>query len=380
MAIKDNSKGVIPPIINGWTIKSIGEPYAIGGMGILHHYINNDLFAKEIEIGGTASSSALVKMPKKVPLNPLQKELFENEINLAIALSSNPKYFPKVLGYNEGKIQEGDEIPTPYLMMSLEHGVNLRHILSNLEKENKYRRKQDKIQIPLPILSYIMSEYCNAIEKIHEKKRLYNDGKPANTLIRYDGSLSLIDFGISTKIGESLPPIGLGTTDYNSPEHAVFPPLNIYPYEKGTTIPKATPAKLKEKLEKMKKIKNLNEKSDVYIIGMIAYELATLRNEAAELPEALRLTKEDEINDAIFELKVIGKKLDYELIQPLRKHRKEWSTNKLERIIRAALNPDCEKRPALGEVKETFNELKGRYIQDSDVIGFFGSYMHNMPV
>jgi serine/threonine-protein kinase len=109
----------------------------------------------------------------------------------------------------------------------------------------------EKHKIALPeIAAMIVAEIAQALRHAHEHGIIHRDIKPENVMIRDDGVLKLMDFGIAQIIDkERLTQTGqlLGSPAYMAPEHV-----------EGKTI---------------------DERTDLFAVGIVLYQLAT-----AELP------------------------------------------------------------------------------------------------
>lgn len=153
-----------------------------------------------------------------------------------------------------------------------------------------------------------MMEICEVLDYLHhlDPPIIYRDMKPANIMLKPDGSIRVIDFGIARTFKKGLDDtVCLGTKGYASPEHFL-----------GKT----------------------DVRSDVYTVGVSMYHLLTGKN-PAEPP--------------------------YEIV-PLREVDSTLSSG-LEKIIAKATDPDPDKRyqsaALLGEAIAGYRKLEEPYIR-----------------
>lgn len=101
-------------------------------------------------------------------------------------------------------------------------------------------------QISIREIIRLLMQVTDGVQAIHEAKIIHRDLKPENILLTNDGDVKITDFGIArTGTGPRLTEHGgvLGTIDYVSPEY----------------------------MEKSQ----VDERSDIYAVGVIAYEMIT---------------------------------------------------------------------------------------------------------
>ena len=166
-------------------------------------------------------------------------ESFVNEARLAAALHH----------HNIVQVHDiGEEHGQPYFAMEYVHGVDLRTLLGKLAKVNQ--------QLPLQHVVSIVASAAAALHHAHEQKGpdgkslgiVHRDVTPANILVGYDGNVKVVDFGIAkAAIKRISTDAGVlkGQAPYMSPEQCA-----------GQTV---------------------DRRSDVFALGVVLYELATVR-------------------------------------------------------------------------------------------------------
>ncbi len=211
----------------GQTIKhyevlgQIGE----GGMGEVY-------LARDITLGRRV---ALKLLPEFVSRNPDRLRRFKHEARLASTLSH-----PNVCVIHEiGETDEGQ----PFIAMEFIEGVTLRQQL-------------DEHSLSLEQALDIAVQVAEALNAAHEAGIVHRDIKPENIMIRLDGYVKVLDFGLakltdtaapdlsrtnSTLLLNSTPGTVMGTAGYMSPEQA-----------RGVTVDKRT---------------------DVWSLGVVLYEM-----------------------------------------------------------------------------------------------------------
>ena len=97
---------------------------------------------------------------------------------------------------------------------------------------------------PLPIKLELFAKICDAVHYAHDEGVIHRDLKPGNIMVRDDGSIAILDFGVARLGGSQRTKQGdfLGTLMYMSPEQA-----------SGRT--------------------DLDHRTDIYSLGVILFEL-----------------------------------------------------------------------------------------------------------
>ena len=167
---------------------------------------------------------AIKVLPAFFARTPGYLERFHREAK-AMARLSHP-HIVEVLDY-------GQQDDTTYLVMAYVDGGSLR----------------DRLGQPLPLDTIVqwMEQIGSALAYAHERGVVHRDIKPGNILFTRDGRAMLSDFGIA-KLREASPltrtGTGMGTPEYMSPEQGVA-------------------------------AKGVDQRSDIYSLGVILYEMAT---------------------------------------------------------------------------------------------------------
>ena len=140
----------------------------------------------------------------------------------------------------------GDDEDTPYIVMELVDGRTLRSAIgeaSALEER----------------LSWL-ADVGRALSAAHQKGLVHRDVKPENVMIRKDGVVKVLDFGIARR--ESTP------VDPGAPTQASLPTLTVEGVKLGTPLYMA-PEQIRGDL--------VDGRADQFAWGVVAYELLTGR-------------------------------------------------------------------------------------------------------
>jgi serine/threonine-protein kinase len=211
-----------------------------GGMGCIYRVHDNAL--KE----DVALKTLLPQMIK----DKMVVERFFNEARIARGLSH--ANIVRVHDIGMARSENGDNLI--YISMELVKGQSLRSLLEHLPTGQR---------LPVKTALRIMDELCSALEYAHSHT-VHRDIKPENVMICEDGSVKLMDFGISklmdrTRLTEAS--IVMGTPFYMSPEQ-------------------------------LKNSANVDARADIYSLGVMLYEILT-GNMPTGIPKpASQLTRE----------------------------------------------------------------------------------------
>ena len=104
----------------------------------------------------------------------------------------------------------GEDNGRPFIVMELLEGETL----------NKYLERPDAADVESKI--DLMLQICRGLHAAHSRGIFHRDVKPGNLLVRPNGELKIVDFGIARLASSSMTASGLlvGTPDYMSPEQA----------------------------------------------------------------------------------------------------------------------------------------------------------------
>ncbi len=182
----------------------ISDCLGIGGMGEVY-------LARDIRLHRNV---ALKILPKRHTLNPSWVSRFHREARAASALNH-----PNILTIYE----IGDEGGCPFISTEFVDGLNLRQLMGQRKLEWRDSLK-------------IASQVAEALLAAHSANVVHRDIKPENIMIREDGLVKILDFGLakSIKLPSSLkstltptvdgdktePGLLMGTPKYMSPEQA----------------------------------------------------------------------------------------------------------------------------------------------------------------
>ena len=200
----------------------ITEKIGEGGMGEVYRATDKVL----------KRAVALKFLPESMARNETARRRFLREARSAAALDH-----PCICEIYE--IGEADGVD--YIVMECVSGETLQ-------------AKIDRGRLPVGEVLGIASEMAEALEAAQQKGIVHRDLKPANVMVRSDGRLKLMDFGLATRVP------GLDETQRSltnlTREGAVV-----------GTVPYMSPEQLKGK--------TLDSRSDIFSFGIVLYEMLT---------------------------------------------------------------------------------------------------------
>ena len=192
------------------------EEIGHGGMGCVYKGHDNV----------TGNVVAIKMMSNKVTCYPEYRQLFQSEVDTLKKMNH-----PSVVHIVGDPYQENGNL---YLPMEFVTGETIEQ---HVNKKGIF---------PVDEAIRIMLKVLEAIQYVHDRGKIHRDIKPSNIMLRPDGSICIIDFGIAKDArvgtGQTVGRI-IGTDGYMSPEQA-----------KGL---------------------NIDKRTDIYALGCVFYFLLT---------------------------------------------------------------------------------------------------------
>ena len=274
----------------------------------------------------------------------------DGRLNRPVAIKTLPRYLsnhPDYLGRFENEAQTISALNHPNILTIYEVGEaeGIRFIATEYVAGETLRKRLLRKELRLNETLEIAVQIASALSAAHEKGIVHRDIKPENVMIREDGYVKVLDFGLAKLIEpkligaedktllQSSPGVIKGTIAYMSPEQAHGLEMDnrtdiwsfgVLLYE---LLAQRTPFS--------------GDTATELIISIIQKEPPALQLVAPDLPDELYFIvgkmlrkKADEryqnIKDALFELRRLKQRLDYEEVE--RKLSPEDSKIRLERM------------------------------------------------
>src|SRR5580698_432638 len=196
----------------------IKRPLGEGGMGVVY-------LAERDDLGNLVA----IKILRDAWLSPARRERFASE-QRTLAQLNHPSIARL---YDAGTLPDG----TPWFVMEYVEGLPLTEFCRRAGNSIKDRLR-------------LFREVCEAVQHAHQHAVIHRDLKPSNILVRADGGVRLLDFGIAKQLDRFETPadqtrtaLRLMTPAYAAPEQIRGEPIGIY--------------------------------TDIYSLGVVLYELLT---------------------------------------------------------------------------------------------------------
>lgn len=257
---EDYSENILP---KGAILQSryeILRVLGIGGMGAVY-------LAQDLRFTGVKRLCAIKEMVSTTPdpqVRRMAVQSFEREANLLVQLSHSG--IPKIYDFFTESIRT-------YLVMEYVDGEDLETILENTEG----MLKEDTI------LEWAI-EVCEVLVYLHSQDPpvVFRDFKPSNIMLRKQGEITLIDFGIAKAFQAGQKGTMIGTEGYSPPEQY-----------KGITDPRG----------------------DIYALGATLHHLLTKRDPRLEPPFTFHEEPPQLLNPALSPQtnEVVMRALEYEM-------------------------------------------------------------------
>ncbi|MGD8792004.1 MAG: serine/threonine-protein kinase [Anaerolineae bacterium] len=169
---------------------------AVGGMGTVYR-------ARDLRFSAVQKIVAVKEMSNVAPdprLRRISIQNFEREANILASLS-HPA-IPKIFDY----FSEGQR---SYLVMEFVEGQTLEEFLDNQKQPVSVEEAIEWAIQVCDVLTYLHG---------HEPPVIFRDLKPGNLMMRYDGRIVVIDFGIAKVFEHGQRGTMIGTEGYSPPE------------------------------------------------------------------------------------------------------------------------------------------------------------------
>ncbi len=194
----------------------IGECVHDGGMGLIFRVTGPD-----------TGFPLMMKVPRLGRGQPTEGVVgFETEAMVLAAIRS--AHAPRF-------VAAGDLSATPYLVSEWIEGDSIEHLVA-------------KAPLPTEEVARIGAAMADAVESLHRQDLIHLDIKPGNAMLRPDGKVILIDFGLA--------------------HHARLPDLMAEEMRRAVGTPEYISP------EQVLGVRN-DPRSDIYALGVVLYELST---------------------------------------------------------------------------------------------------------
>ena len=176
------------------------EEIGKGGMAVVYRGYDTEL---EREV-------AVKVLHPHLSSQPESKRRFHREARAVARLRA-----PNILEIYDYSGRDSEEA---FIVTEFIHGMTLRGF---------FEKRQS---VPTEVAALIALEVCKGLRHAHENEVIHRDIKPENIMLREDGAVKIMDFGIAQMAGTTQMTITgqiLGSPAYMSPEHVENKPLDF---------------------------------------------------------------------------------------------------------------------------------------------------------